>query len=243
MTATENKAFYYQIKGKNPANYGVWGSVWSFPPLACGIVYARDRKHAKELIEDEYEHTFPTRVLSKDLASNEFLLHIQDAKEHHFRLYEEKECRYCGAKFRKIDLYNDSNSHTKGGSGYCSDECQKLALDATTTEYTLQYGTNRAIYCITHKPTGKRYIGQTTQSFTLRWWQHIKAPADNKFHKFFKETDISEWTFEVLEMLTSEQSLDEREQFYIDKFDSIKNGFNSRPQITQKQGDSDVNVK
>ena len=55
------------------------------------------------------------------------------------------------------------------------------------------------IYKIVHKPTNLFYVGVTTQWLMDRWWQHIKAQTNSKFHKFIREHDITEFTFEILE--------------------------------------------
>lgn len=93
------------------------------------------------------------------------------------------------------------------------------------------------IYKITNKNNNKCYIGQTTQPFTLRWYQHMFQPSDTKFHKEIKgNSTINDWTFEIIEVLkfkredsTAERKkqLNERENHWIKFCDSINNGYNS----------------
>jgi hypothetical protein len=86
------------------------------------------------------------------------------------------------------------------------------------------------IYKITEKLTNKCYIGKTKNAPFFRWWNHLTHSC-NPFGLYFRnQTKLSDWTFEVLEILPSD-TLDSEvfkvESNYIKKFDSINNGFNS----------------
>ena len=85
------------------------------------------------------------------------------------------------------------------------------------------------IYKITNKHNGLCYIGQTIRSFTLRWWEHIVRPSNCKFHSALKDSKISDWIFEVVEVIPSgnKEKLDERESYWIRHYNSINNGFNT----------------
>lgn len=236
------KEFYYQIKGKNnpsdPYSYGKW----AFPPIFSGKVEATDRKEAKLIIDEEYGRKFPLRVLDKDIDANEYLLAITEITENsgHSRLFSSRECSTCGSEFRIIDKYNDANCLNKG-SEYCSDECKHEAKLIETVKWNEDNVMNGkhipVIYKITNKKTGLSYIGKTTQAFTFRWYQHFFQLGSTKFHNEIKTTEISDWTFEVIEVVkipddTKEYSeadkfIFERERFWINHHDSIKNGYNS----------------
>lgn len=239
MDEDKKLEFYYQIKGKKaPEQYYNAGisDTWVFPPIFSGRVIAKDKIEAKALIEEEYQKKFPMRVLKKDIDSNDFLLSIKDMTDNQYlkNLFEFQECEECGKKFRRIDLYNDANERYKG-DGLCSWSCRDIYFERKRVEDFNNNNNNNdfyssipVIYKITHKPSGKVYIGQTNQSFTLRWWQHIKwGKSDCKFHKAMRETPITEWSFEVIHICNDSKELDERESFYIREFDSINNGFNS----------------
>ena len=211
-------------------------SCWAFPPIFSGKVNAKDKIEAKKIIEQEYGKVFPQRVLQKDIANNEFLLNIQDMTKNSYlhELFEERECQNpeCRKNFRRIDLYNDANESYKG-TEYCSDDCKEKMYEKNRVEITqddFNLGSNvPVIYKITNKMTNMCYIGQTIQSFTLRWWQHIKwGNTDCKFHVAMKESKITDWIFEVIEVVnTSQSELDERESHYIRKYDSVRNGYNT----------------
>ena len=232
------KEYYYQIKGKDGKNtYGIYGSSnWGFPPIFSGKVTANDRKEAKEIIENEYGKKFPLRVLSKDLENNEFLLRITEMQDNPYlrSIFNERECIECKQKYRRIDLYNDINEKYKG-TEYCSESCKEKAYEKRRFEtsesmFDNDDGSNNVpvIYKITNRTTNMCYVGQTTQSFTLRWWQHIKwGKSDCKFHDAIKKSKLTDWIFEVIEVLNSKEKLDEREAYYIKEFESIKKGYNT----------------
>ena len=98
------KQFYYQVKGKDPSEYS--HSNWHWPPLFSGKVEADNKKQARLLIEDEYGRKFPLRVLSKDLEKEHYLLNIREIDSNDVKtlsLFDLKECKECGCKFRVID--------------------------------------------------------------------------------------------------------------------------------------------
>ena len=221
----EEKIYYYQIKGRK---YYDWMERydWSFPPIYSGFVTATSRKQAREKINEEYSQKFPCRVLIKDIENQEFLLSVDEASEYDLRLLDENICKVCGKKFRRIDLYNDSNVKYKG-TEFCSDECKKTHNQTNEIEYIQENKDSLpVIYKITYKPTGQCYIGQTTQSFTLRWWRHFKGKSDCKFQQKIRQTKLTDWTFEVIEVCDDKSQLNEREKFFINQYKSVENGFN-----------------
>jgi hypothetical protein len=242
------KEYYYQIKGKTSPdqseNSGFYGSNsnWVWPPIFSGKVEAPDKKKAKILIESEYDRVFPLRVLSKDLDSNEFLLSIKEIVDNRTRnLFKVIHCKICDLEFRQIDLYNDANSDYKGNE-YCSRKCANEGSEIRRFEYSqdqnMQGYHQPVIYKITNKITNLSYIGKTTQAFTLRWYQHFYQGSGTKFHQAIKDSKISDWIFEVIELVVIEKDkfnlkvdidkyILERERFWINELDVITNGYNS----------------
>lgn len=88
------------------------------------------------------------------------------------------------------------------------------------------------IYKITNKINNKVYIGQTIQNLKDRWYQHCGFKSSNEaelrmvikraIHKYGKEN----FDLEILERVDDDK-LNEREIFWIDKYDSYNNGYNS----------------
>lgn len=228
--------FYYQIKGKS--KYGGW----DWPPLVADKIEAKDKKQAKELIEELHDKTF-TR------GKGELLLHIREIagkNSHIHRLFKTVNCKKCGNEFRLIDKYMIGNEG--GGSEYCSGECWKEAHEFG--EYRIDYGSQKPIiYKITNKQTEMCYIGKTTQIFTLRWYQHFFQTGTTKFHQAITNTSVCDWVFEILEVIEFPEGCNSsqekaaivfnKETEYIKRFNSIEKGYNSVTSIKQDITDDD----
>lgn len=82
------------------------------------------------------------------------------------------------------------------------------------------------IYCWKNKQNNKRYIGQSV-NIERRKQQHISGAGkyNTKISQALYKYGINNFDFEILENCDLE-SLNEREQFWINHFDSIKNGYN-----------------
>ena len=84
------------------------------------------------------------------------------------------------------------------------------------------------IYKITNQLNGKVYIGQSND-IQRRWKEHKRPskflPSKTKLYEAFKEYGIENFSFEVLEECEEEQ-LNEKEKYYINKYNSIENGYN-----------------
>lgn len=86
------------------------------------------------------------------------------------------------------------------------------------------------IYSHYNTITQKRYIGQTKYSAERRLLSHIKAAirgSQYDFHKAIVELPLNSWVTEILEEnIQTQDVLNEREIYWIDYFDSYKNGYN-----------------
>ena len=81
------------------------------------------------------------------------------------------------------------------------------------------------IYKITNKVNEKAYIGQTRYTVEFRWKQHQFKKDKTYFHNAIHKYGAENFTVEVLEECNIED-LNNREIFYIAKFDTFKNGYN-----------------
>lgn len=88
------------------------------------------------------------------------------------------------------------------------------------------------IYKWTHKETGKSYIGQSIQDPNRRRLEHIAHSRHSDktyhFHNAIRKYGEDAFDWEVIAYATSIKQLNELEEFYINKYDSIKNGYNLR---------------
>lgn len=254
--------FYYQIKGKyhpdDPHREdGLYGGItnWVYPPIFSGKVTAADKKEAQKLIEEDYGKKFSTRVLKKDLATTDFLLSVNEITpdgKYTMTLFEERECSICKRPFTLIEKYNDSNNGNNSYE-YCSQSCQNEYYEIRKLTYAQERANalerdevsgskHPLIYKITNRSDGdKCYIGKTTQVFTLRWYQHFFQGGKNKFHEAIKKSKVSDWVFEIIEIIEFpkeftraeeyESYILERETYWMNKCNSISNGYNSQPSI------------
>lgn len=82
------------------------------------------------------------------------------------------------------------------------------------------------IYKITNKVNGKSYIGQTRYTVEFRWRQHQHKKDNTHFHCAIAKYGAENFTVETLEECDL-ADLDSREIFYIAKYDTYANGYNS----------------
>lgn len=83
------------------------------------------------------------------------------------------------------------------------------------------------IYKITNKINGHSYIGQSVD-VERRWRQHINFPKENSkypLYQAFRKYGIENFSFEILE-LCSQEKLNDREIYYIAKYNSHQKGYN-----------------
>lgn len=88
---------------------------------------------------------------------------------------------------------------------------------------------NGEIYIIKNDINDKVYIGQTTQGSEVRFKQHIKLLKSNEkqlIHKAIKKYGKEHFYFEILESDICIESLDDREEYWIAKYDSVDKGYN-----------------
>lgn len=87
------------------------------------------------------------------------------------------------------------------------------------------------IYKITNNVNGKVYIGQTIQTVKERFYQHCATKCSDSvlnmaIHRAIKKYGKSNFTIEVIEEVDKD-SLNDREKFWIEYYNSYNNGYNS----------------
>ena len=81
------------------------------------------------------------------------------------------------------------------------------------------------IYYIKHKETGKTYIGQTVQPLEQRMRQHLAG--NTEIDRALQSLGIASFEYGIIEQCKSEE-LDEKEIYYIAKYDTYYNGYNNQ---------------
>jgi group I intron endonuclease len=88
------------------------------------------------------------------------------------------------------------------------------------------------IYKFTHLESNRSYIGQTIQDPNRRRLEHICDSRDSNktyhFHNALKKYGVNAFSFEVIDEAKTIEELNSLEESYIQKFNSIDNGFNIR---------------
>ena len=87
------------------------------------------------------------------------------------------------------------------------------------------------IYKITNNVNGKVYIGQTIQTVKERFYQHCATKCSDSvlnmaIHRAIKKYGKSNFIIEVIEEVDKD-SLNDREKFWIEYYNSYNNGYNS----------------
>jgi len=208
--------------------------------MDCLICESRDE--FKSIIRDEYGEDIAFRY-SKDLKEGQIYCiiigeHCYDTEKYFNRVTYK--CAYCGSEITtyvrkpisiddyviKSRLCNQSEYKTKR---FCSSRCRDLyvereiqRLKAENEDYvdeswlsryefnTISENLSGYIYKITKKSTGEFYIGQTVYLPIFRWGQHLRTERF-AFHK------LTDYQFEVIELVPSSVNLLEREKFWIQK--------------------------
>lgn len=105
-------------------------------------------------------------------------------------------------------------------------------LSALNDSYNGDYG---LIYKATNLNTKMIYVGQTIDNLSDRINNHYYTSRYGKsaFHRELQNTNKDDWDWVVLESNVYIKKLSVREKFYIDKYNSIEDGYN---QLKNDQG-------
>lgn len=100
-------------------------------------------------------------------------------------------------------------------------------IDEYYKEKIKPYG---VIYQIKNVITGQCNIGQSTQCYTrFKQYKNLHCKSQPNFYNALKEYGIKNFEFNILCECFSREEIDLMEDYYILKFNSIKDGYNMRP--------------
>ncbi len=192
----------------------------------ANIFEAPSKEEVKALLLEEVGDWLPkVKLRSSGKGDNQYITAIHKISGQWVDIFlTPRKCLNCLNDFTKIDKLK---YQTGGTADFCSSDCE-VVYRTKLDPYATSTWDNGSVYKITHKPSGKFYVGVTTRWVMQRWWEHIKAESGSKFHIFIKERPISEFTFEILESFKPSISDPfEREKFWIDSLKALETGFNS----------------
>lgn len=247
---TNKKQFFYRVQ--IPSEYSKekeFNDYISWKDFEMGYIEATSKKEAREKLEEEFNCKLPSKVLKSEyiISKYKYILKVYESDPYWDSVWgDDRECNICGSIYNIIDKVN--NTGNKGNMDCCSEECESVEHQNREILKGEEYLYKKleenkgihlpCIYKISNIKTGMAYIGQTTQTPTFRWYQHFSCTSGTKFYDAIGNSDITDWTFEVLETITREDMIKEnswdknvyinkREQFWINHYDSINKGYNT----------------
>lgn len=211
--------------------------------LLMDCVICESRDHFKEIIKSTYGENIPFRY-SKNLKAGDLYCII--IGEHCFNTerYFNKvtfKCDCCDSMvstyFGKAICFSDFeirhdfyDIQEYAEKRFCSNKCKqdykemerKHLKPDEDKEFYIQRdmfteNVSGYIYKITKKSTGEFYVGQTMYAPVFRWGQHLKTER-------FPIKNITDYRFEVLEIVPKSENILEREKHYIQLY------FNENPE-------------
>ena len=200
--------------------------------MDCMLCESRD--HFKEIIKSVYGAGISFRYSRKMKAGDLYCIiigeHCYDTERYFNKVIFK--CDYCGATvetyFGKPICFSNYTIRTNffgikeyADKRFCSNKCmhayeeqerKKLKPD-DEQEFYIQRdmfteNVSGYIYKITKKSTGEFYVGQTIYAPVFRWGQHLKTER-------FPIDSITDYKFEVLEIVPESENILEREKHYI----------------------------
>lgn len=84
------------------------------------------------------------------------------------------------------------------------------------------------IYVHINKINGKAYVGQTIQTLQDRWGQGSLYSTCTHFYNAIQKYGWDNFEHKVLECGLNEDELNDKEKYWIEKYNSIQNGYNLR---------------
>ena len=238
---------------KDPDNYMGFDTV---DVLREPLIEANDKSEVKTFLADKYPQFFANGKIYERETKNDkaqfFYVVIFPLYQHEIDLIKEGEwkCDYCGHIHENRYVSRPITSNLFANKFFCgsdfrsgNDVINHSCFDLWKIHnYKLSNGDEMPddlnyvksfsptfIYKITEKSTGKSYIGKTRNAPFFRWWNHL-THSGSPFGLYLRTTKLSEWVFEVLEVLPSniaDSDVFRIESEYMVKFNSINNGFNS----------------
>ena len=205
--------------------------------LLMDCLVCDSREQFKEIIKSTYGENIAFRYSRKLKAGDLYCIIIGEhcyTTERYFNKITFK-CDHCGATvetyYKRPICFENYEIKTKffGIENYkekrfCSNKCkwdfeekerQSLKPDDDREFYVSRdmFSSSNVtgyIYKITKKSTNEFYVGQTIYAPVFRWGQHLKTER-------FPIENITDYKFEVLEIVPKGENILEREKYYIQK--------------------------
>lgn len=101
----------------------------------------------------------------------------------------------------------------------------------------------QGIYLITNNINNKKYVGQSVH-ISERWAQHRynSKNGTTRISQALRKHGIDNFTFSILEIVEDARLLTDREQYWIDYYDSINTGYNASSATGSAYGELNANT-
>lgn len=186
------------------------------------------KKEVLTKIKEDYPEYFTDKVPQRTSNGEFFFVNVYELDDKWEAFWTEKiPCTYCKENpVSRIEIKNNDYN----GSYFCCQDHKEKYSEEKAKEDTRIYENNGIkgyIYKITEKATGKVYIGKTINHPVFRWFQHYKAESNSRFHDAIKNSNLSDWTFEVIEEMREGDDTDllSLESKYISAYNSTNPEF------------------
>ena len=100
------------------------------------------------------------------------------------------------------------------------------------------------IYKITCLVNGKVYIGQTSETIEKRFKRHVgyqKDEHDTKFYRAIRKYGMENFVIEQIDTANNQEELDDKEIYWINFYDSVNSGYNTKTSKGKCGGDTLTN--
>ena len=141
-------------------------------------------------------------------------------------------------KKQEKDIFEQLNSQVKEQENKsnlkkeCSTLLNKQSLEKVRSKIGVQIVKEikpYTIYRCLNKLNGKSYVGACMRSLSQRIWEHLadaKRNSQGNFHIALRQYGFENWTWETLATCQTKEQLDYLENYYVDMYDSFRNGYN-----------------
>lgn len=209
------------------------------------VIEAADKTEVKLILLEKYPQFFQNgKVYEKETKDEAqfFYVVIYPLYNHEIEMINDGEwkCDHCGQIHENKYVSRPYVSERlfpgllfcKSEDDYCIKEYKNnfyKDIELPDDEFYIKKDSPNYIYKITEKKSGKSYVGKTRNAPFFRWWNHL-THSSSPFGTYLRGTKLSDWTFEVLDVLpyeTSNTDVLRIESEFIVKYNCIENGYNS----------------
>lgn len=209
--------FFYQLKINIE---GEWKEIFS------DIEKAESKKELIDKLKTDHGVDICKKITgSRNSDYKIFAIELTDYWEKHW--LSVRVCKVCSKEYT---LLQSKQNNQYSNYDCCSSECNDVLRKGEYFNHSLIREEKNSIYRIYNKINKKSFISKSRDVF-FKLDKHFNNPGDSDLHKDIKKYSLCDWSFEVLETLDKNldiKSLNDRLNYWVERYDSIKNGYNKK---------------